>query len=59
MRDSVVDGRKLRLLNVMDDFNRESLAIEVDTSLPSLSKNDPALPEDQGNGVQWLSFHTL
>ena len=36
MRDSLVDGRKFRLLNVIDDFNRESLAIEVDTSLPSL-----------------------
>lgn len=36
MSDSLVDGRKFRLLNVMDDYNRESLAIEVDTSLPSL-----------------------
>lgn len=36
MSDSMVDGRKFRLLNVIDDFNRESLAIEVDTSLPSL-----------------------
>lgn len=36
MSESLVDGRKFRLLNVMDDFNRESLAIEVDTSLPSL-----------------------
>lgn len=35
MSDSFVDGRKFRLLNVIDDFNRESLAIEVDTSLPS------------------------
>lgn len=36
MTDSLVDGRKFRLLNVIDDFNRESLAIEVDTSMPSL-----------------------
>lgn len=35
MSDSLVDGRKFRLLNVIDDFNRESLAIEIDTSLPS------------------------
>jgi len=36
MSDSLVDGRKFRLFTVIDDFNRESLAIEVDTSLPSL-----------------------
>ena len=36
MSDSLVDGRRVRLLNIIDDFNRESLAIEVDTSLPTL-----------------------
>jgi putative transposase len=36
MSDTLVDGRRFRLFNVMDDFNRESLAIEIDTSLPSL-----------------------
>lgn len=35
MSDSLVDGRKIRLLNIIDDYNRESLAMEVDTSLPS------------------------
>jgi putative transposase len=34
MSDTLTDGRKFRLLNVMDDFNRESLCIEADTSLP-------------------------
>lgn len=35
MSDSLWDGRKFRTLNVIDDFNRESLAIEIDFSLPS------------------------
>ena len=32
--DGFVDGRRLRCLNIVDDFTRECLAIEVDTSLP-------------------------
>lgn len=36
MSDSLQDGRKVRLFNVLEDFNRESLAIEADTSLPTL-----------------------
>ena len=36
MNDSLVDGRRFRLLNIIDDYNRESLWIEVDTSLPSV-----------------------
>ena len=36
MTDSLVDGRRFRLLNIMDDYNRESLAIEIDTSLPAM-----------------------
>ena len=34
MADQLADGRSLRTLNVLDDFNREGLAIEVDFSLP-------------------------
>lgn len=32
--DAMSDGRKFRSLNIVDDFNRECLAAEVDTSLP-------------------------
>jgi len=35
MHDTLSDGRSYRLLNVIDDFNREALGIEVDLSLPS------------------------
>lgn len=36
MSDQLADGRRFRTLNVLDDFNREGLAIEVDFSLPSM-----------------------
>jgi len=36
MHDSLWDGQAYRLLNVMDDFNRQVLWIEADTSLPAL-----------------------
>ena len=35
MSDALLTGRRFRTLNVIDDFNREALAIEVDTSLPA------------------------
>ena len=35
MSDALQSGRKLRTFNVIDDFNREALAIEIDTSLPA------------------------
>lgn len=35
MSDALYNGTRLRTFNVIDDFNREILAIEIDTSLPS------------------------
>ena len=35
MHDQLSDGRNFRLFNVLDDFNREGLGIEVDLSLPA------------------------
>ena len=36
MCDSLWDGKRYRLLNIIDDFNREVLDIVADTSLPAL-----------------------
>ena len=35
MHDQLQNGRCVRLLNVIDDFNREGLGMEIDFSLPS------------------------
>jgi putative transposase len=35
MHDQLEDGRSFRLFNVIDDFNREAIGMEVDFSLPS------------------------
>lgn len=36
MHDTLVNGKTIRTLNVIDDFNREALSITVDTSLPAV-----------------------
>ena len=35
MHDQLADGPSIRLFNVIDDYNREGLGIEVDFSVPS------------------------
>ncbi|ELD1049181.1 IS3 family transposase [Salmonella enterica] len=35
MSDALMDGRRFRLFNVVDDFNREALAVEVDLNIPA------------------------
>jgi putative transposase len=35
MNDTLTNGRTFRTLNIIDDFNREALWIEIDTSLPA------------------------
>jgi putative transposase len=36
VHDATANGQKIRMLNVVDDYTRECLWIEVDTSLPGL-----------------------
>ena len=62
--DALYSGTRFRTFNVLDDFNREVLAIEVDTSLPSARlvrvfeqlKAERGLPETlrTDNGPEFL-----
>lgn len=65
MSDSLWDGRKFRLLNIIDDYNRQVLAIETDTSLPAARlirvldqlKESRGLPQSirMDNGPEFIS----
>ena len=39
MFDCLYNGRRIRVLTVVDDYTRECLAIEVDTSIKGVSSN--------------------
>ena len=42
MLDTLADGRGFRTLNIVDDFTRECVAIEVDRSLRGYRGRSPA-----------------
>jgi len=66
MSDSLWNGKKFRILNIIDDFNREVLCVEADTSLPALRvirvldqlKQFRGLPQmiRVDNGPEFISF---
>lgn len=37
MLDTLINGRRFRTLNIVDDFNRQTLSIKVDFSFPCAS----------------------
>jgi putative transposase len=37
MHGTLMNGRKFRTLNIIDDYNRQALSIEVDFSFPSIA----------------------
>ena len=69
MHDQLADGRSIRLFDVIDDFNREGLGIEVDFSLPSerVIRSLDRIIERRGkpeaircdNGPEYISAVTL
>jgi hypothetical protein len=46
MHDRLGDGRSFRTFNVLDDYNREGLGIEVDFSLPAPPPGNPGVGAD-------------
>ena len=65
MSDSLYEGKRFRTFNVLDDFNREALAIEVDTSITGKRliriferlRDSRGLPDEMrcDNGPEFLS----
>ena len=59
MADCLEDMRSFRLLNVVDDFNREGLGIEVDFSLPAGESSAPSTRSSNGGVRRWRSGWTM
>lgn len=53
MHDQLADGRSIRLFNVIDDYNREGLGIEVDFSLPS-----ERVIRSLDRIIEWRGYHS-
>ena len=64
MGDVLHNGRRFRTFNVVDDFNRQALHIEIDTSITSIRlvriferlQTEPGLPQvlRTDNGPEFL-----
>ena len=50
--DNLGTGQSFRSLNVIDEFNREALEVEVDTSLPAERGPEPSIMPLHGKGFQ-------
>lgn len=65
MSDALADGRRIRILNITDDFNREALAVEAALSFPAervirvmqILEEEHGLPETirVDNGPEFIS----
>jgi len=66
MSDALVNGRRIRVLNIIDEYSREALAVHADYSMPSSSviTQMKILEENRGlpgrirvdNGTEFTSF---
>lgn len=57
MHAQLSDGRSFRTFNVIDDFNREGLAVEVDISLPALRGKRSSYPTGLSLSGSFLKCH--
>jgi putative transposase len=67
MMDRLYGGRVFKVLNIIDDFNREAMAMNIDTSIGSLRlirtleslKQDGLMPKKirVDNGPEFVSFN--
>ena len=61
MSDALIDGRKLRVFNVIDDCNREAIAIDAGLSYPARAVVETLenLKEEIGTYLRYVSGATM